>query len=327
MKIFLTGGTGFIGMSLLKKLLSKKYTVVALVRNSENAEILKMLGAEPVIGDISQPKTFQEKLKNCDVVIHLAAIRANWGDSNEFIRINSLAIKNLFVSNSKIKHVIVTSSVYAMGTLKELPANELHVLNAKDIYGKTKIMAENITKKSSSTTNIPYTIIRPAIVYGPNDNEMAFMSKFVTLTRKKKLPKIGSGNNLLHLVHIDDLVNGYLNAVESKANNQTYILASKNPISFNELLKMVKKELKSDFKPIRIPKFIIYPIAYFITSIFKIGFVISPKFFANEPPITPLKISTLFENWHYDISKAENELKYKPIVDYKNGVRDVVVKN
>lgn len=326
-KILLTGASGFIGKNLANKLICGGYEVIALTTTADGAAALKKIGAQPVIGDITKPKTFSEILKTCDIAIHLAAIRSNWGDPNKFININVKAIQNLFVKDSKLKHIIITSSVYAMGSLENLPANENHPLRAIDMYGISKIEAEKNAKRLSKSTHIPITIIRPAIVYGPGDNEISFMSKFINLTKNKKLPIIGGGENLLHLVHVDDLTEGFLKAVKKTGKNQTYILAHHSPITFNELSRIVKKQLGIVYGQVKLPKKIMMPIAYIIEWLFKLGYKVSPSFFVNEPPLTPLKIRTLFDNWYYDISKAKKDLGYKPKISYKEGINDLIVKD
>ena len=325
--IFVTGSTGFIGKNLVQKLILNGYKVVALTTNEKGALLLKKFGAEPIIGDICKPKSFQSELKNCDIAIHLAGLRSNWDDPDKFINVNSKAVQNLFIKSGKLKHIIITSSVYAMGQLEKLPANENHPLKAIDIYGISKIEAEKIAQELSRDTNIPVTIIRPAIVYGPGDNEIAFMSKFIDLIKNKKLPIIGTGENLLHLVHVDDLTNGYLNAIKKKGNNQIYILAYHSPIKFNELHKIAQKELGINSNPPKIPRKLMLPAAYFVEWVFKLGYKISPNIFVKEPPITPLKIRTLFDSWHYDISKARKEIGFNPKIGYRTGIHRLIVKH
>ena len=324
MKIFLTGSTGFVGNNLLKKLLKKQYKVTALVRSKEKAKQIEKLGASVIIGDITEPESFKDSLNNHDVLIHLAGIRANWGDKDTFFTVNSNALDNFFKPKTRIKHIIATSSVYVMGNLKKLPANELSPLLAKDIYGKSKIAAEKVIKQTAKKYKIPYTIIRPAIIYGPKDNDLGMMVKLISLIRNKRLPIIGNGKNTIHLVFIDDLTDGYIQAVKKGGNNQTYIIAGEKPIEIYNLIEMIKKESNISYKNKHLPKIPMYIGAFVIEHLYKLGMITFPKNMPKEPPLSRQKIDTLFRNWEYDITKAQKKLGYKPKVDYQEGIRKTI---
>src|SRR3989344_9024980 len=244
MKIFLTGASGFIGKKLTEKLVRRGHIVTVLTRSKNKSNFLKVEVKKVIHGNILNPKKYTKELVKNDAVIHLAAIRANWGNKKDFLKVNGYSVSNLFVKGSRVKHVILTSSVYVHGPLKKIPANESHPVNTRDIYSKSKVLAERLTKKYSKRTNIPYTIIRPAIVYGVGDNETGFVSKMVSLLKKNKFLFIGDGENYVHLVYFDDLVDAYIKALEKGGNNKVFIIASKNAIKLKELVKIIQHELK-----------------------------------------------------------------------------------
>lgn len=324
MKIFVTGSTGFIGKFLIKRLIKEKYEVVALVRNESAKQSMKKLGVEAAIGDISNQKEFLDCLKQAEVVVHLAAIRSNWGDEKEFNRINSQSIANLFIKNSKIKHVIITSSVYAMGKLDKLPADETASVHALDLYGKSKKLAEQKTKECSIKNNIPYTIIRPSIVYGPEDNDLGMIVKMIKLIKEGKFIIIGDGKNLLHLIYIDDLIDGFMRVIKSRGRNETYIMASQEPIKLNDLVLLIQKNLRIKKRIKRIPWAVAYIAAMIFETFYNLGYKLLPILFKNEPLLSVMKVRTLTGNWFYDISKAKKDLGFNPKVSYDTGIKKVV---
>ncbi len=326
MKIFITGATGFIGRELIKKLKKEKYQITALARDKSKAELLKKQGVKTVIGDLLKPETFTKELNSNDVFIHLAAIRANWNIPSNFLEVNAHVLKKLITPNSQLKHIIDTSSVYVYGRLKDHPTDENSPLLAKDIYGKSKIIAENNLQEVCLKYGIPYTVIRPAIVYGPNDTELGMVTKMVELIKKNKFPIIGSGNNLLHLVYIDDLTEAYIKAIKKGGQNQTYLIASSKPIKLIDLVNLVKKNLKIFSKSKTIPKFPLQSAAFVFETLYKLGYQISPQIFRNEPPLTVQKVITVADNWHYNINKAKKELGYNPKVDYQQGIQKTLAK-
>lgn len=324
MKIFLTGATGFIGKSLLKRLIKKKYQVSALSRNEQDKKMLENLGAKAILGDIRSPENFINILAFCDVLIHLAGLRTNWAQEKDFIEINSKSIVRIIGKKTSLKHVIVLSSVYAMGKLLSLPADEEHPLNATDLYGKSKILLEKFTKEICLKRKIPYTIIRPAIVYGPGDNDIGMIVKLIKLIRRKKFQFIGNGKNLMHLIYIDDLVDGILSVLEKLGQNQNFILAGKQPIILFDLVTLIKKETRVNYQPKFIYRWPLEVIAFFVERFYFEGFKVFPKFFNKDPFLSRAKISVISDNWYYDITKAKKELGFNPQIDYRQGIKKTV---
>lgn len=324
MKVFITGSTGFLGKFLVKRLIKEGYEVTALARSESAKRFLDGLGVRVVIGDINHPEEFLDYLKQAEVVLHLAAIRSNWGNEEDFIRTNSQSIANLFVKKSKIKHIIITSSVYAMGKLTKLPADETVSTRVADLYGKSKKIAEQKTKEYSKKTKIPYTIIRPSIVYGPEDNNLGMIVKMIKLIKGGKFIIIGNGENLLHLVYVDDLIDGFMKIIRSRGKNETYILAGQRPIKLNDLVSLIQKNIKIKKKIKKIPWVIAYVVALIFETLYNLGYKLFPTLFKNEPLLSKMKVQTLTENWFYDISKAKKDLGFNPKVSYDTGIRKVV---
>ncbi|MDP3973582.1 MAG: NAD(P)-dependent oxidoreductase [Candidatus Daviesbacteria bacterium] len=323
-KLFITGASGFVGRHLVKKLNKRKYLITVLLRKKSDTPFFMKMGIKVILGDLTHHKTFIGQLNKCDILVNLAGIRANWGVKEEFFKINSEVIKKFFSKESSLKHIIITSSVYAMGRLSKIPADETSLLSGLGIYGKSKIRAEEITKELSSNFNIPYTIIRPAIIYGPNDNERGMLVKMISLVKNNRFLIIGNGKNLLHLIYIDDLVQGFINAIEMGGHNQTYILAAAKPITLYNLLLLIRKELNIKISLKYIPRLPVLLVAYIYELIYKIGFMLLPNLFKKEPFISPVKVYTLTDNFSYDTRKAKKELKFNPKIDYEKGIKNAI---
>lgn len=324
MKVFLTGATGFVGKHLLERLVKEKYQIIALTRKKQMARKLRQSRIEVIVGNITKPKIFIDKLNQCDVLIHLAAIRANWGSADEFLKVNSLAIEKFLVPKTHLKHIIIISSVYAMGRLVKLPADENTPLSPTGIYGKSKKELEETTKILSEKYRIPFTILRPTIVYGPDDNKPGMMVQMMQLIRKKSLPIIGDGRNLLHLIYIDDLVEGFIKVIKNGGHNQTYILAGPRPITLFELICLIKKSLGINSPNIFLPKLPIKLLAYTIENLYRVGLFLNIKIFLKEPFLLPIKFYTLIDSWSYDTKKAKSQLNFKARVDYEEGINKTV---
>lgn len=314
-KVFVTGGSGFIGKNLISKLVTRGFEVTVLLRKKR----ILPRKVKIVIGRLEEPKTFINELNKSDVLIHLAAIRTNGGIKQKVFPINSDILDLIITPHTRLKYLIVTSSVYVFGSLSKLPADETHTLNARDIYGLSKIRLEEITKKVSKKYNVPYCIVRPAIVYGPGDSQIGFMTKLIGMLKKNFFPMIGRGENLIDLIYIDDLVDGYLEILKKRPKNEVFILASGNPVKLKSLINIIGKELNYTARSIYIPRFPILFLSYIIEIIFKFSVKIFPSF-DGEPWLTPIKVKVLSDSWSFDISKARKILNFNPKIDYKEGI-------
>jgi nucleoside-diphosphate-sugar epimerase len=323
MHVFVTGASGFVGESLCKELVNKNYSLTVLLRNEESVKKFKELKVRIVKSDILKPKMFRDDINKCDVLVHLAGLRANWGDPSEFYKINSESINGIVKQKTNLQHIIICSSVYVYGDLKRMPASESHPMLAKDVYGKSKVLLEQFAKIEANKYKIPYTIIRPAIVYGPGDNSLSFINKLISILKKRIVIIAGRGNNLVHLIYIDDLIQGIISIIKKGGKNQEYNLAGENPIELSKLIRIIGKRLEVSFRVIKVPYISLLFIAYLFEFFYKICYKIAPIKFAKEPFILPTKVKSIGRNWHYDISKAKKELGFSPKFTYEQGIAKI----
>jgi len=190
-RIFITGGTGFIGASITKKLLKEGDEVLLhdaflnfidpLESNYEAYLKLRLKDikgkAEIVRGDIRHKGRFlkiMQKFKP-NIVIHLAALpiakHSNIYSEDAF-GINLHGTVNVLESIRQVdsvKRFVYASSSMVYGDFQKSPANENHPLDPIEVYGGTKLASEILTKSYQRRFDIEYTIIRPSAVYGPTD--------------------------------------------------------------------------------------------------------------------------------------------------------------
>ncbi|MCX5852509.1 MAG: NAD-dependent epimerase/dehydratase family protein, partial [Deltaproteobacteria bacterium] len=95
LKVYVTGGSGFVGKSLIKRLKEERHDVRALAVSSDDAQILKDLGAEAIVGDVNQIQVLKQSIYGCDVIIHLAAIMKIMGNYKELYQVNVDGTKNM----------------------------------------------------------------------------------------------------------------------------------------------------------------------------------------------------------------------------------------
>lgn len=308
-KVVVTGATGFIGSHLVRALIKKGYRVSVFVRKPSQRSDLEKLGAEVFVGSFDQ--TFLEKkLKGCDFLYHLAAARAA-SSREEYFRANVLTTKNLLAAaKGKIKRFIYISSAHVHGFPKKLPISEKSPYSPQTFYAESKVAAEKEVRNFSS--RLAYTIIRPVLVYGEGDRQQ-MVFRMAEQFRGPAFFCPGNGQNRMHFIFIDDLVNGLVLMMKKKAENQIFILAGEKPIVVDELLRLIKKRLKINKRIIYLPISLLKPIACLLRPI---AFITG-----REPLITKQRLDIICQDRFYNIGKARKLLGFRPKADYQTGLR------
>jgi UDP-glucose 4-epimerase len=275
-RIIITGGNGFIGRHLIKKLLSyKRYSVIA-VSNTPNAND-KYLTDRTMLQD--SPLTFyvsdvrdREAISNIfrdekpDTCIHLAAkisVANSIKNPNETMDINVKGTLNVLEAsqNSKVNNFVFASSAAVYGDVRELPISENTSLRPLSPYGTSKMLAEELVFRYSKLNKIQNTAaLRIFNVYGRgNVSESDVISKFAARLSKGLSPIIyGDGNHTRDFISVHDVVEGMLlsvRAMESKNNGDinyppVFNMGSGNGTSINELARKMIAITGHELEPI-----------------------------------------------------------------------------
>jgi len=220
MRVVLTGANGFVGSHILEKLLHDQHEVVCPVRKTSNLEFIENCNAVIKYGDLSDPVFVDQLIVNADVVVHCAgAVRAL--NFDEYYKVNTIITSQIVeaVKNHKehIKKFIYVSSQSAVGpSLSDVP-KQFGVEEPVSDYGKTKLLAEKEVKKLDGI--VPYTILRPAAVYGPRDKDIFTVFKIV----HNKFSLKTTAKHLVQIVYVEDIAKIITEIIK----NETYITDNK----------------------------------------------------------------------------------------------------
>jgi UDP-glucose 4-epimerase len=240
-RVIITGGTGFIGRHLVKKMLSNRLSSIALIANTSNdlnnEFIDKKVNDNRLLrfyrADIRDKKSILDIFhnENADTCIHLAAkisVSDSIKNSDETMNINVNGTMNVLeaCSNSKINNFIFASSAAVYGDVSELPISETASLRPLSPYGKSKMLAEDLVFNYFKLKKIQNTCaVRIFNVYGRgNVSESDVISKFAARLSRKLPPIIhGDGSHIRDFISVDDVIEGILlcvRAMESKNNRK-----------------------------------------------------------------------------------------------------------
>jgi len=319
MKIFITGGTGFIGSRLTEKLVSQGHEVILLLRDPSKAASYNKV--QYITGDIFNREALIKGMAGCDLVFHMAAYTKP-GSADPLIpyKTNVTGTVNVFEAAAicHVRKIVLTSTGGTMGYSKNgNPVNELTNSEPQfnTIYEKTKFEAERIAKEYSSR-GIDIVIVNPTRVYGPG-----ILSKSNSLTRLIKLYISGfwrilpgKGNSIGNYVFIDDIVDGHILAARSGIKGERYILGGEN-LTFRELFDITGE--------ISGKKRVLFPLPSVIMKlIIKSALFIS--WITGKPPfITSEWLDKYMNDWIMSSDKAFNELGYR-ITPFRTGVAETI---
>ncbi len=233
--IFIAGGTGFVGSSLINELRREKIPIRCLVRTPEKGIRLKERGIEFHTGDITDRESLRGALSGVDAVIHLVGIIE--GRPEDFKKVHVEGTKNLLdeALRAGIKTFFYQSALGAS-------------IKGDTPYEKTKAMAEELVKASG----IPYIIFRPSLLIGKIDG---FTKRLMEVI--KSLPIIpipGMGNTRYQPLFIDDWLKAFRIAViERKERNRVYELGGPEHLTYNEIIKTMMEAMGVNKPVIHIP--------------------------------------------------------------------------
>ncbi len=312
MNILVTGATGFIGRHLTAAL-SKMHALRCLVRRNSDTSVLKHFSTEIIYGDLLAKDSLRPALDGIDLVYHLAG-EVYSRRKDDYYKGNVLATQNLLEAckEKSAKRIIFLSSV---AVYRPLTAGALLTEESEcepiTFYGKTKLAAEELIKKS----DIPWVIVRAPVIYGPQ--QPAVLNRlFLDALYNRKIYIVGSGDNLRSLCFIDNLIDGLiLLASKPDTNGKTYILSDNLPYILDEIITTISASIKQKIKVVHLPS-ILGNISW---QIYKLMGILFNLYF-----IELYVIKTMQLHWECDITKAKKEIGYNPNVTLEMGIKSTM---
>jgi len=257
-KIVVTGGCGFIGSEVVKKLLKRGYTVRVIDNLSKpTSQVSK--GYEFLHIDLTDKGLTQKAFKGMDICINLAAKIGGIGYFHKYpatiLSENNKIYSSTFeaaVSNS-LKRMVYISSSMVFESTKEFPSREVDITKIPppiSSYGFSKLIGESYCHAFYDQYKLPFSICRPFNAYGKNEypgEEIGYAHVIPDLTKKimsgqYPLEILGNGQQVRCFTHVSDLADGIITVMESKkGENQDFNIANQKPIAIIDLAKAIWK--------------------------------------------------------------------------------------
>jgi nucleoside-diphosphate-sugar epimerase len=230
MRVFVTGGTGFIGGHVARRLRERGDDVVALVRSPGKAEALTELGCELADGTLADKDAIRAGMDGCDAAVHGAAmyeVGIPESEHQAMYEANVIGTENVLRSALELKlpKVVYISTVGAFGNTKGQVVDETYEHPGggyTSYYEETKVEAHRLAKRLIAEEQLPGVIVQPGGVYGPDDHSAVGrqMNQFLA----GRMPMLAFPDLGFNMVHVDDVADGVLLALDKGKVGEAYVL-------------------------------------------------------------------------------------------------------
>ncbi|GHB78967.1 dihydroflavonol-4-reductase [Psychrosphaera saromensis] len=303
MKAFITGGTGFLGLNVIKQLLDNDWQVIVMHRKNSNVADLAKLNVTLVEGSLTDIHDLHSIVPDdLDVIFHIAGDTNLWRchDERQF-QTNVVGTQNLVdvALEKKVKRFIHTSSISAYGFHDTIitEQDESTAMYSGVNYLKTKFLGEKVVKDAVKFRGLDAVVLNPCAIIGAYDRHN--WSQLFTMIQNGSLPGIPPGEG--SYCHVNEVAAAHISAFEKGKSGENYILAGTD-CAFLEVVTKIGKLLDKPTADKTIPKWILQIVGYisYWTSLLT----------KKEPNMTPEKATMVSKRVVASSNKAVNELDY-----------------
>jgi len=322
-KALVTGGGGFVGSAVVKRLLGLGVETTVLGRHRYPE--IEALGGRCIVGDICDLKTVSKAAEGVEVVFHIAALAGIWGLWKDYYLTNMVGTENVVEScrKNKVAMLVYTSTPSVVFNRRDIKGADESLAYAKTClchYARTKVMAEKMVL-AANCADLHCCAIRPHLIWGPGDPHL--LPRLLDSGRKKLLKRVGDGTNLVDISYIDNVAFSHILAAKNLSESATaagkaYFISQGEPVNLwkwiNELF------IAMDIEPVQ--SAISFPLAYRLGAVMELIYKGLQK--KKEPRMTRFLAEQLAKSHYFSMENARKDLGYKAIVSTREGLQRTV---
>ncbi|MBS1037833.1 MULTISPECIES: hopanoid-associated sugar epimerase [Gluconobacter] len=303
-----TGATGFVGSAVARVLRERGHRLRLFVRENSDRSNIAELDAELAIGDLSDPTTLPAALKGVKILFHVAADYRLWvPDPSVMMKANVNGTRNLMLAalEAGVEKIVYCSSVAALGLSKDgTPADEETYVTESSVIGTYKLSkyrAEQEVLKLVREKGLPAIIVNPSTPIGPRDIKPTPTGQMILDCASGRMPAyVETG---LNIVHVDDVAEGHVLALERGKIGEKYILGGEN-MMLGDLFRLTSEIACVKPPRVKLKQSWLYPVAV-VSEWLARGFGI-------EPRVTRETLAMSRKLMFFSSLKAQRELGYAP---------------
>ncbi len=306
--VFLTGATGFVGAAVARALLARGYRVRALTRAQSPRDNIAGLAVETVTGDLTNPESLARGVAGCRHVFHIAADYRLWvPDPETMMRINVEGTRALMSAAraAGVQRIVYCSSVAALGhTADGSPADETTPVSEAEIVGpykRSKYRAEQAVLAMVREEGLPAVIVNPSTPVGPRDIKPTPTGRMILDAAAGRMP--GYLETGLNIVHVEDVAEGHLLALERGVIGERYILGGEN-FSLGDLFALIARRAGTRPPRFKLSEAALWPVALAAEG--------AARLFGITPLVTREHLRMARTPMYFSSAKAMAALGYRP---------------
>jgi nucleoside-diphosphate-sugar epimerase len=316
---FLTGGSGFIGGALIRRLIADGWDVHALVRSEASAQKVLALGATPIAGDLADVPSMAVGAQYCEVAFHCAAHLGDWGTREEFERGNVEGTRNALAAARqaglrRFVHVGTEAALLAGEPLVEVDERAPLRFDSRALYSETKARAEEAVIEANRD-GLETVVVRPRFVWGRGDTTL--LPLLTEAVRSGRFAWIGGGRHRTSTTHIDNAVHGLMLAAQRGAPGGVYFVTDGTPVVFRDFITRLLATQGVEAPTRSVP----LSVARALAATSEAAWRALPL--RGRPPITRLSVWVSGLETTIDITRAREELGYAPVTTIDQGLAEL----
>jgi len=311
-RVFVTGGSGFVGKSTVSRLVEGGHEVRCLVRRTSRTSELEELGCELAYGDVTDKASVLDGMRGCEWVVHLANVYSFWEpDKSTYRKVNVEGTRNVMEAalEAGVSKVVHVSTLVVWGRPTQIPFDEETPIGPVRFteYARSKYAGDKIVWEFHRERGLPVVVIYPGTVLGAGDPKST--GQYVRDLIERRVPGRIFEDTAWTFVHVKDVAEATVRALEREGNLGEKYLIGKHTLTMGELTRMVCEISGAPLPRRRLPGPVVMAGAMLATKVADL---------TGRPPFSGMSTDTMRnikEGGVFDGSKAERELglAYTPI--------------
>jgi dihydroflavonol-4-reductase len=313
-----TGASGFVGSAVAKALSERGSKVRVVLRASSPRTNVEGLACEVVTGDIRDQDAMRSAMRDVRYLFHVAADYRLWARDPEEIVVNNREGTRAVMEaalGAGVERIVYTSSVAALKPLPGVPADETsrHTPeSAIGAYKRSKVVAERLVESMIAQRGLPAVIVSPSTPIGPRDVKPTPTGRIIVEAASGQMPAfVDTG---LNLVHVDDVAEGHILALEKGRIGEAYILGGQD-VTLKEMLEVIAPLAGRKPPRVRLPRAPLYPLALAAEA--------AARLTGREPFLTTDALRMAKYRMFFSSDKAARDLGYRAR-HYASGLKDAL---
>ncbi len=315
MRVFVTGGSGFVGQHLVEHLVGRGHQVQALARSEASVALVEAAGATAVKADLATVPS--SALAGNEAVIHCAAFASEWGSRAQFVAGNITGTQRMLEAAqaagvARFVHVGTEAAMFNGAPLVDIDETVPYATPQRYLYSETKAEAERLVL-AANRPGFTTLSVRPRLIWGPRDTTI--LPVVVRVAQAGQWRWLDHGESRTSTTHVKNVVHALELALHAGRGGEAYFVADDGTRTLREFFTALAKTRGVELPAASAPSALVRPVASTIEALWHL---VGAK---RPPPITAMAAAMMSATVTVKTDKARRELGYAPLISVEDGLR------